>query len=265
MKEVVNFEDADIRFAEEGGQTWYSVVDVVGALSGSSDPRNYWKVLKSRLKKEGSELVTKCNRLKLLAQDGKYRQTDCLLREDILRLVQSIPSPKAESFKLFLANAGEQNIQETENPFLLMSKLKESLRKKGYDEEWINTRLRSILVRDQLTEEWQQRGIQGREYGILTDEIMKGTFGLTTSEHKALKGLVKENLRDNMSNMELIFTMLGEETARTLSIKNDAQGFQENQQAAAEGGRLAGESRERLEQKIGISVVTGNNQLDRGK
>jgi len=145
-----------------------------------------------------------------------------------------------------------------------MDKLKDSLRQKGYDDEWITTRLRSILVREQLTSEWKNRGVQQQQYAILTNEIMKGTFGLTAGEYKTLKGLVKENLRDNMSNMELIFTMLGEETARTLSIKKDAQGFQENRETAMEGGKLAGESRERLEKKIGISVVSGKNHLEKG-
>ena len=202
---------------------------------------------------------------KLLASDGKMRSTDCADRETLLRIIQSIPSPSVEPLKQWLANAGEQNIQETENPAILMEKLKASLANKGYDENWIDARIRSILVRKQLTDEWKKRGIQNADYAVLTDEIMQGTFGLTTREHKELKGLIKENLRDHMSNMELIFSMLGEETARQLSIQQDAQGFGPNRDAAREGGRLAGESRKRLEKKIGMNVVTGNNFLKGGE
>lgn len=263
--DIINFQDSGIRTIEDDGDLWYSLIDVIRALTDSKNPRSYWNTLKHRLRKEGaSETLTNCKQFKLIASDGKMRLTDCTSRENLLRVIQSIPSASVEPFKVWLANAGEQNIQETENPLMLMDKLKDSLRNKGYDEEWINARLRSLLVRDQLTTEWKNRGVKQSEYGILTNEIMKGTFDLSAKEYKILKGLVKENLRDNMSNMELIFTMLGEETARTLSVKKDAQGFQENRETAIEGGKLAGESRERLEKKIGMSVINKNNHLDKG-
>lgn len=261
MSEIVNFDGQSIRTIEENGITYYSIIDVVAELVEASSPRRYWSDLKRKLNAEGSQLYENIVQFKLEAPDGKMRATDCAHRETLLRILQSIPSPSVEPFKVWLANAGEQNIQETENPLILMDKLKKSLARKGYDNNWIDARIRSIIVRKQLTEEWKNRGIRSSDYAILTDEIMTGTFELTTAEHKKLKGLVKENLRDHMSNMELIFSMLGEETARQLSIQQDAQGFEPNRDAAREGGRLAGESRKRLEKKIGMNVVTKNNFL----
>ena len=193
-----------------------------------------------------------------------FRMTGTKNWETLLRLIQSIPSPSVEPFKQWLANAGEQNIQETENPLLLMDKLRDALKSKGYDSNWIEARIRSLIVRKQLTEEWKQRGVQENEYGILTNDIMSETFDLSVAEHKQLKGIVTQNLRDHMSNMELIFSMLGEETARQLSIQQDAQGFDENRDAAKQGGKLAGDSRKRLEKRIGVSVVTRNNHLGKG-
>lgn len=261
MQNQLNFQNRDIRTVEENGQTYYSIIDVISSLTDSSSPTSYWSTLKERLKKEGSQLVTNCDRLKMPAADGKMRQTDCADRETLLRLIQSIPSPSVEPFKQWLANAGEQNIQETENPLLLMDRLRDSLENKGYDSNWVDARIRSVVVRKQLTEEWKKRGVQENEYGILTNDIMSETFDLSVAEHKQLKGIVTQNLRDHMSNMELIFSMLGEETARQLSIQQDAQGFDENRDAAKQGGKLAGDSRKRLEKRIGVSVVTRNNHL----
>lgn len=263
--ELINFDNQEIRTKEHENELWYSVIDVVAVLTDSKNPSAYWRQLKSRLKKEESEVVTNCHKLKLPAADGKSYATDCATRETLLRLIQSIPSPSVEPFKMWLANAGEQNIQETENPLILMDKLRASLENKGYDNSWIDARIRSILVRKQLTDEWKSRGVEDKAYGVLTNEIMQGVFGLTTAEHKELKGLVRENLRDHMSNMELIFSMLSEETTRQLAIQNDAQGFEQNREAAREGGQLAGESRKRLEKKIGMSVITKNNFLKKGE
>lgn len=265
MKELYNFDDRQIRTIESDGDTWYSVIDVIDEVAEVKNANRYWSDLKRKLNAEGSEVYENIVRFKLLAPDGKMRATDCANRETLLRILQSVSSPSVEPFKQWLANAGEQNIQETENPAILMDKLKASLARKGYDENWIDARIRSILVRKQLTDEWKKRGVRDADYGILTNEIMNGVFDLSTSEHKKLKGLVKENLRDHMSNMELIFSMLGEETARQLSIQSDAQGFQPNRDAAREGGRLAGESRKRLEKRIGMNVVTKNNFLEAGE
>lgn len=261
--EVLNFDNYDIRTIEDGRDTWYSVVDVVAALSNSSDARSYWKTLKGRLKKEGSQLVTDCHQFKLEASDGKMRATDCLDREGVLRLIQSIPSPNAEPFKLWLANAGNQYIEETEDPAVLTERLKDALRKKGYDENWILTRIRSIEIRTQLTAEWQDRDVKDEEFALLTNEIMKGTFGLNTKEYKALKGLVRQNLRDNMSTMELIYTMMAEETTRLLAIKEDAKGYHENRTVAAKAAHTANESRKRFEKTTGLKVITSNNALNK--
>lgn len=263
--EVLNFDNFDIRTIEDGNYTWYSVIDIVGALSNSSDARSYWKTLKGRLKKEGSQLVTDCHQFKLEASDGKLRSTDCLDREGVLRLIQSIPSPNAEPFKLWLANAGNQYIEETEDPSILAERYKDALRQKGYDDNWILTRIRSVEIRTQLTEEWQGRNVKEEEFAFLTNDIMKGTFGLSTKEYKALKGLVRQNLRDNMSTMELVYTIMAEETTRLLAIKEDAHGFRENQSAARKASNIANDSMKRFEQKTGLKVVTSNNALNKGK
>lgn len=261
--ELVNFDNTDIRTIESSGQTWYSVVDIIDALVGSKDPGAYWRQLKKKLRDEGNETVNNFHTFKMEAADGKMRNTDCLTRESVLRLIQSISSPKVEPFKQWLASAGEQNIQETENPELLFDKLIDSYKNKGRDDEWIRLRLRSLSIRNELTDTWKGRGVRGSDYALLTDDINKGTFGLTTGEHKAYKGLDKKgNLRDSMSNLELIFLSLGEELTRTLAERFDAQGFDKNRVAAIEGGRQAGGSRQRLEKQLGIKVVNENNLLD---
>ena len=261
--EIINFENQDIRTIETSGETWYSVIDVIGAITDSTNPSAYWRKLRSRLSSEGSEVVTDCHKLKLEAADGKRYGTDCATRETLLRLIQSVPSPSVEPFKMWLASAGEQNIQETENPELLFDKLIDSYKDKGRDDEWIRLRLRSLSIRNDLTDTWKGRGVRGSDYALLTDDINKGTFGLTTGEHKAYKGLDRKgNLRDSMSNLELIFLSLGEELTRTLAERFDAHGFDKNRVAAIEGGRQAGGSRQRLEKQLGIKVVNENNFLD---
>lgn len=261
--EILNFEQFNIRTTSHETETWYSVVDIVGALSQSADPGRYWRNLKMRLNEEGSQVVSNCDGLKLEAADGKMRTTDCANRETILRLIQSIPSPNAEPFKIWLANAGNQFIKETEDTDVLTDRLKDALRKKGYDDNWITTRIRSIEIRTQLTEEWQNRDVKDQEFALLTDEIMRGTFGLNTREYKTLKGIVRQNLRDNMSTMELVYTIMAEETTRLLAIKENAQGYEENQKAAKKASSIAGDSLKRFEEKTGLKVVTSNKALNK--
>ncbi|MEM9848259.1 MAG: BRO family protein [Bacteroidota bacterium] len=263
--QLINFNQKDIRCQEYKGETWYSLIDVIAAITDSSNPSAYWRKLKQRLEKENSQVVTNCHKLKFQAQDGKMRATECANRETILRLIQSIPSPSVEPFKLFLANAGHTVMQETENPELLMDRLRASLKQKGYDESWISARLRSIVVREELTDQWKERGIKDKEYANLTNQIMKGTFNLSVPEYKVLKGLVKQNLRDHMSTLELVYTILAEETTKQLAIKQDAQGYEENKAVAERASKIAGESRERFEQKTGLKVITTNNFLQEGK
>ena len=262
--EIVNFDNFDIRTTESNGETLYSVIDVVGAITEASNPNRYWSDLKSKLNNEGFELYENIVRFKLQATDGKMRQTDCANRETLLRLIQSIPSPNAEPFKQWLANAGNQYIEETEDTAVLTERLKDALRQKGYDDNWILTRIRSIEIRTQLTEEWQRRDVKDEEFALLTNEIMRGTFGLNTREYKALKGLVRQNLRDNMSTMELVYTIMAEETTRLLAIKDNAQGYRENRDAAKKASSIANDSMKRFEQKTGLKVVTNNNALNKG-
>ena len=246
-----------IRTIESEGQTWYSVIDVIGAITNSSNPKSYWSTLRGRLNKEGSEVVTNCERLKLPASDGKKYATDCATRETLLRLIQSVPSKSVEPFKLWLANAGEQNIQETENPDLIFARLMDSYRGQGRSEDWIQTRIRSLVVRNQLTDTWKERNVKGSEFAILTDAIHSGTFDMTTKDHKAYKGLSpKDSLRENMSDLELVFTTLSETLTKEMAEKFNAQGFDQNKDVALEAGAQTGESRKRLEKKTGISVVS---------
>ena len=255
--EIINFENKDIRTIESSGQTWYSVIDVVAAITDSSNPSVYWRTLRNRLKEEGSQVVTNCNKLKLVASDGKMRATDCATRETLLRLIQSIPSKSVESFKLWLANAGEQNIQETENPSLLFEKMVDAYREQGRTEDWIQARIRALAARNQLTDTWKGREIKGSDYAILTDLIHSGTFDMTTKDHKAYKGLdPKDKLRENMSDLELVFTTLSETLTREMTERLDAMGFDQNRDVAEEAGKQTGESRKRLENKTGISVVS---------
>lgn len=240
-------------------QWFFSVVDVIGFLTESVVPRNYWATLKKR----EPQLLTVCQQLKMFSTDQRKRLTDCANTEGVLRIVMSVPSPKAEPLKLWLAQVGRERLQETENPELAFDRAREIYRAKGYPEDWIGYREKSIIARKLLTEEWKQRGVKENiEYSILTAEIAKGTFGLTPSAHAKLKGLENHNLRDNMTLLELIFTALGEEVTRQVAIKEDAQGFAQNQDAAILGGSFAGNARVRLEKERGIKVVSSDNFLN---
>jgi hypothetical protein len=236
---------------------------VVAVLTEQEDPKkagNYWRKLKQRLKAEGSESVTKCHGLKMLAEDGKLRLTDCADPQALLRIIQSVPSPKAEPFKQWLAQVGYERLQEIENPELAQKRMREIYKAKGYSDDWIEKRVRGIAVRDELTEEWQKRGVkEQKEFSILTAEISKATFGFTPSEYKEYKGLKRENLRDHMTDLELIFTMLGEASTTEIARNKKAQGFLENKVAARQGGTIAGNARKELEKKSGQKVITNEN------
>ena len=259
------FEDRPIRTAwVEDEEEWYfSIVDVVRVLTeqpNTDGARNYWKVLKNRMKEEGNELVTNCNQLKMRAQDGKMRLTDVANTEQLLRIIQSIPSKKAEPFKVWLAQVGRERIEEVIDPELTIERALETYAKKGYSREWINQRLQAIQVRKDLTDEWDKRGVKkGVEYAILTDEISKAWSGMTTREYKNLKGLKKENLRDNMSTLELVLNMLAEATTTEISKQKKPGTFEENRVVAIEGGEAAGEARNAVEKRTGKSVITSKN------
>ena len=259
-KEVTLFENKPIRKVLHNDEWFFSVVDVIEVLTDSPIPRNYWSILKKR----EPQLHTVCMQLKMQASDGRQRLTDCANTEGVLRIVMSVPSPKAEPLKLWLAQVGTERIQETENPELGFERMTEIYRAKGYTDEWIKERYQSIETRKRLTDEWKNRGVkQGIEYSILTATIAKGTFGLNPSDHKKLKGLEKstQELRDHMTPLELIFNSLGEETTRILSIKRDAQGFEENHDAALDGGTMAGNARGNYEKQLGEKVVSKENYL----
>lgn len=260
------FEDQPIRSAWDAGrEEWYfSVVDVVGALTDQKDKRgasNYWAKLKQRLKDEGAdELLTNCQQLKLKSKDGKRRLTDVADTEQLLRIIQSIPSPKAEPFKLWLAQVGRERIEETIDPEQAIDRALETYLKKGYSEEWVHQRLLAIRIRNELTDEWQKRGVQkGREYAILTDEISKAWSGMTTRQYKDLKGLKKENLRDNMSDLELVLNMLAEASTTGISQAEKPEGMAENLAVAQRGGRVAGNARKELEREMGRPVISSEN------
>lgn len=260
--EIQKFEERSIRTAwDEEREEWYfSVVDVIAVLTDSIDPAAYWRKLKQRLKAEGNETVTNCHGLKMRATDGKMRVTDVANTEQLLRLIQSIPSPKAEPFKLWLAQVGRERIEETIDPEQAIDRALETYLKKGYSVDWVHQRLLSIRVRNELTAEWQTRGVeQGREYAILTDEITKAWSGMTTRQYKNLKGLKKENLRDNMSTTEIILNMLAETSTRDISAAEKPNGFTESVQIARQGGEVAGIARKALEQRTGTSVITPKN------
>ncbi len=261
---LVVFEDKKIRRAWHNDEWWFSVVDVVGVLSDSSDARNYWKVLKHRLIEEGTEVVTKCNQLKLPASDGKYYETDCANTETMFRIIQSIPSPKAEPFKRWLAEVGYERIQEIENPELAQDRAKEYYQMKGYTKDWVEKRIRGIAIRQELTDEWKQRNVgEEKEFAILTNEISKATFGKTVQEYKDFKGLPKknQNLRDHMTDWELILTMVGEKATADITKAKDSQGFEECEDSAKEGGEIAHNTRKEIEQKTGKSLVSKGNYL----
>ena len=257
------FEDKRIRTAwdEEKEEWFFSIVDVVGVLTDSPNPNNYWKVFKKRLKDEGNESVTNCNRLKLKSpKDGKRYLTDVADTEQLLRIIQSIPSPKAEPFKMWLAQVGRERIEETIDPELTIERALETYQRKGYSREWINQRLQAIQVRKELTDEWDARGVQqGIEYAILTDEISRAWSGMTTRQYKRLKGLKKENLRDNMTTLELVLNMLAEATTTELSKEHQPETFEENKEIARRGGRIAGETRKSIEADTGKPVITSQN------
>ncbi|MBL7817756.1 MAG: Bro-N domain-containing protein [Saprospiraceae bacterium] len=259
---VIPFEGKEIRKIWHKEQWYFSVVDIIEVLTNSSQANRYWADLKKRSAKESEQPFAFCEQLKLAGKDGRQRLTDCAHTEGVLRIVMSVPSPKAEPLKLWLAQVGNERIQEVENPEISVSRLTELYKAKGYDDVWIGNRLKTIGIRKELTDEWQKRGVkENSEYAILTAEIAKATFGLTPAEHAKLKGLDKQNLRDHMTNLELVFTALGEEVTRQLAIKDNAQGFSQNHEAAIQGGSFAGNARARLESEKGLKVVSTENFL----
>ena len=257
------FEDQKIRTAWDAEkEEWYfSIIDVISVLTGTANPRRYWSDLKRKLKAEGAnELYEKIVQLKMLSSDGKRYKTDVANTEQLLRIIQSIPSPKAEPFKAWLAMVGRERIEETIDPEQAIGRALETYLKKGYSEEWVHQRLLAIRIRNELTDEWRRRGVQkGREYTILTDEITRAWSGMNTRQYKNLKGLKKENLRDNMSDLELVLTMLAEASTTDIAKAEQPQGFDENQQVARRGGNVAGVARKALEAETGKPVVTAQN------
>jgi len=256
------FEGKKIRTAwDDEFQEWYfSIIDVVAVLTDSPNPRKYWSVLKTRLKKEGNQLATNCSQLKMQSSDGKYYNTDVANTEQLLRIVQSIPSPKAEPFKMWLAQVGRERIEETIDPELSIERAFETYLKKGYTREWIYQRLLSIRVRNELTGEWDAHGVKkGVEYAILTDEITKAWAGMNTRQYKNFKGLKKENLRDNMSTMEIVLNMLAEASTTEISKATQPQSFEDNRDVAQKGGKIAGDARKAVEKKTGKPVITSEN------
>lgn len=256
------FEQKQVRTHwDEAAEKWYfSIVDVIGVLTDSPNPNNYWKVLKHRLSKEGSELVTNCNQLKMQSVDGKYYKTDVADTEQLFRLVQSIPSPKAEPFKLWIAKVARERIDEIEDPEIGIDRLMETYLKKGYSKEWINQRLKSIEIRKELTDEWESKGVQkGQEFAILTDELTKAWSGFNTKEYKAFKDLKRENLRDNMTNLELVLNMLAEASTTEISKDKNPKTFNEHKTVAKKGGDVAKAARIQLENTTGKKVVSKQN------
>ena len=266
MDKVQIFQNKKVRthWDAEREEWYFSVVDVVGVLTDSPDPRNYWKVLKHRLKEEGNETVTNCNRLKMLAPDGKMRLTDIADTKQLLRVIQSIPSPKAEPFKQWLAQVGAERLDEIADPEKAIMRGADFYRAKGYSEGWINQRLQSIEMRKELTDEWKARGIdQERDYAILTNEMTRAWSGLTVRDYKEVKGLKKENLRDNMTNLELVLNMLAEVTTTAISRRRQPKTFTETRNIAIEGGNVAGSARREIEQRTGQPVVSTLNATDK--
>ena len=259
---IAIFKRKGIRKTLYQNEWWFSVVDVVGVLSESTDPRKYWNKLAQRLREEGSESVTNCHQLKMEASDGKKYLTDCMNTETMFRLVQSIPSPKAEPFKRWLARVGYERVQEIEDPELATKRTRMLYKLKGYPDDWIEKRMRGIAIREELTDEWQKRGAkEQKEYEILTAEISKATFGVTPKEYRKLKGLQRQNLRDHMDDFELIFTMLGERSTTEIHRTEDSKGMMKLQIDAKRGGSIAGGARHALEKEIGRSVVSKKNYL----
>ena len=256
------YEDQPIRTAwVEDEEEWYfSIVDVVGVLTESKDPTAYWRKLKQRMKNEGNETVTNCHGLKMTAQDGKKRLTDVANTEQLLRLIQSIPSKKAEPFKMWLAQVGRERIEETIDPELTIDRALETYARLDYDADWINQRLQTIRARKELTDQWKSHGVeQGKEFAILTDEVTRAWSGMSTRQYKNLKGLKKENLRDNMSTLELALNMLAEATTTELTKTSNPIGLSENRKVAQEGGMIAGNARKEIEERTGQPVITSQN------
>ena len=266
--EIKIFEGNQIRSVwDNDKEEWYfSVVDVVGTLTDSKDPGAYWRKLKQRLKEEGSEVVTFCHGLKLKAADGKMRESDVADMQGIFRIIQSVPSPKAEPFKMWLAEVGKERLDEIIDPELTIDRALETYSRKGYSREWINQRLQAIQVRKELTDAWQDHGIkEGTEYAILTNEISKAWSGMTTREYKDYKGLKKQNLRDNMSTTELILNMLAETATKDIANASNPYGLEENKKVAKRGGNVAKVAKETLEQETGKPVITTKNAIDFGR
>ena len=266
--EIKIFEGNQIRsvWDNENEEWYFSVVDVIGTLTESKDPGAYWRKLKQRLKEEGSEVVTFCHGLKLMAIDGKMRETDACGMQGIFRIIQSVPSPKAEPFKIWLAEVGKERLDEIVDPELTIERALETYLRKGYSREWINQRLQAIQVRKELTDSWQYHGVkEGLEYAILTNEISKAWAGMSTREYKDFKGLKKQNLRDNMSTTELILNMLAETATKDITNISNPQGLEENKKVAKRGGHVAKVAKETLEQEIGGSVITSKNAIDFGR
>ncbi|MBS3113320.1 Bro-N domain-containing protein [Candidatus Woesearchaeota archaeon] len=261
-KAIVVFQGKNIRRTWHNNGWWFSILDIISILTDSADPKQYVKKMRSRDPVLNANWGTICTPLELLAPDSKKRETNCVNTEGAFRIIQSIPSPKAEPFKLWLAKVGYDRVKEIENPELAQKRMKEIFKFKGYSEEWIEKRVRGIAIRDELTDEWKKRGvIADREFAILTAEISKATFGMTPTEYKKLKGLKNENLRDHMHDLELIFTMLGEASTTRIARNKNAKGFIENKDAAAEGGTVAGIARKELEQRSGEKIATSDNYL----
>jgi DNA-damage-inducible protein D len=260
---IAVFRGKEVRKTIHKNEWWFSIIDVIEVLTGSDRPRKYWSDLKNRLTSEGYiEVSDKIGQLKMAAPDGKMRLTDCANTETMFRIIQSIPSPKAEPFKRWLAKVGYERVQEIEDPELATKRTRALYKAKGYSDDWIEKRLRGIAIREELTDEWKNRDVkQEQEYAILTAEIAKAAFGVTPGEHKELKGLKRENLRNHMTNLELIFSMLGEAATTEITRVDDAQGFDESKTAARKGGEVAGTARKDLEKKTGKRVVSPENYL----
>lgn len=268
MNEIKLYENQQIRsvWDEEQEEWFFSVVDVIAVLTESENPRKYWSVLKTRLKKEGREPATICSQLRMSASDGKQRLTDAADMEGIFRIIQSVPSPKAEPFKMWLAQVGKERLDEIIDPELSIDRALQTYLQKGYTPEWINQRLQAIQVRKELTDSWQAHGVKaGQEYAILTNEITRAWSGMTTREYKNFKGLKKGNLRDNMSTLELVLNMLAEATTTTLTQVHRPQGLAENRRMAKQGGSVAGNARREIEEKAGKPVITRQNAVDFAK
>lgn len=257
------FKGKKIRRKLHNNEWWFSITDVVEALTGTERPRKYWNDLKKKIWEEGyDELSEKIGQLKLMSADGKFYETDCANAETMFRIIQSIPSPQAEPFKRWLAKVGYERVQEIENPEIATQRTRALYKAKGYSDDWIEKRMRGIAIREELTDEWKKREVkEKKEYEILTAEIAKAAFGITPGKHKQIKGLKRENLRDHMTDLELIFSMLGEAATTEITKVDDAKGFHESKHAARKGGEVAGKARKDLEKKTGKKVVSSDNYL----